>query len=69
MNLNNKRELLETMQPKYLKANKLEKQKVPNKISTVTRYHRKHSIRVLIESCASKKLSYRENQILQNQLS
>jgi len=41
------RELLETVRPRYLKANKVEKQKMLDEFTSVTGYHRKHAIRVL----------------------
>ena len=47
MSLKSKRELLETVQPRYLKANKVEKQKMLDEFTAATRYHRKHAIRVL----------------------
>jgi hypothetical protein len=47
MSLNSKRELLEVMQPRYLKANKLEKQKMLDEFTSATGYHRKHAIRIL----------------------
>lgn len=47
MSLKSKRELLEVVRPRYLKANKLEKQKMLDEFTSVTGYHRKHAIRVL----------------------
>jgi hypothetical protein len=47
MSLNSKRELLETIRPRYLKANKMEKQKILDEFTSVTGYHRKHAIRAL----------------------
>ena len=47
MSLKSKRELLEVVQPRYLKANKAEKQKMLDEFTSVTGYHRKHAIRVL----------------------
>ena len=47
MSLKSKRELLETVQPRYLKANKVEKQKMLDEFTAATGYHRKHAIRVL----------------------
>ena len=35
------------MRPRYLKANKVEKQKMLDEFTSVTGYHRKHAIRVL----------------------
>jgi hypothetical protein len=47
MSLNSKRELLEVVRPRYLKANKLEKQKMLDEFTSATGYHRKHAVRVL----------------------
>jgi hypothetical protein len=47
MSLKSKRELLEAVRPRYLKANKLEKQKVLDEFTSATGYHRKYAIRVL----------------------
>ena len=47
MSLKSKRELLEEIQPRYLKANKREKQKILDEFTCATGYHRKHVIRVL----------------------
>jgi hypothetical protein len=47
MSLNSKRELLEVVRPRYLKASKVEKQKMLDEFTSVTGYHRKHAIRVL----------------------
>src|SRR3990167_981647 len=47
MSLKSKYELLEVVRPRYLKANKLEKQKMLDVFTSVTGYHRKHAIRVL----------------------
>ena len=47
MSLKSKRELCETVQPRYLKANKVEKQKMLDEFTATTGYHRKHAIRVL----------------------
>jgi len=47
MSLKSKRELLEVVQPRYLKANKTEKQKIFDEFTSVTGYHRKHAIRAL----------------------
>jgi hypothetical protein len=47
MSLKSKRELLEVVRPRYLKANKVEKQKMLDEFMSVTGYHRKHAIRVL----------------------
>jgi hypothetical protein len=47
MSLKSKRELKEVVQPRYLKANKVEKQKILDEFTSATGYHRKHAIRVL----------------------
>ena len=47
MSLKSKRELLETVRPRYLKACKVEKQKILDEFTSATGYHRKHAIRVL----------------------
>jgi hypothetical protein len=47
MSLKSKNELLEVVQPRYLKASKLEKQKILDELTSATGYHRKHAIRVL----------------------
>jgi len=47
MSLKSKRELLEVVRPRYLKANKVEKQKMLDEFASATGYHRKHAIRVL----------------------
>jgi len=47
MSLKSKRELLEVLRPRYLKANKVEKQKMLDEFTSVTGYHRKYAIRVL----------------------
>lgn len=47
MSLKSKRELLEAIRPRYLKARKAEKQKMLDEFTAVTGYHRKHAIRVL----------------------
>lgn len=47
MSLKSKNELVEVVQPRYLKANKLEKQKILDEFTSATGYHRKHAIRVL----------------------
>ncbi|MDO9299807.1 MAG: hypothetical protein Q7T89_00425 [Anaerolineales bacterium] len=40
-------ELLEVVRPRYLKANKLEKQKILDELASAAGYHRKYAIRVL----------------------
>jgi len=47
MSLKSKRELLEAVRPRYLKAGKDEKQKMLDEFTSATGYHRKHAIRVL----------------------
>ena len=47
MSLKSKRELLEAVRTRYLKANKAGKQKILDEFTSVTGYHRKHAIRVL----------------------
>ena len=47
MSLKSKRELLEVLRPRYLKANKVEKQKMLDEYTSTTGYHRKHAIRIL----------------------
>jgi len=47
MSLKSKGELLEVVRPRYLKASKLEKQKILDELTLATGYHRKHAIRVL----------------------
>ena len=47
MSLKSKRELLEVVRPRYLKASKVEKQKMLDEFTLATGYHRKHAIRVL----------------------
>ena len=47
MSLKSKRELLEVVRPRYLKASKVEKQKMLDEFTFATGYHRKHAIRVL----------------------
>ena len=46
MSLKSKRELLETIQPRYLKANKPAKQKMLDEFTSATGYHRKYAIRL-----------------------
>lgn len=45
MSLKSKRELLEVLRPRYLKADKVEKQKMLDEFTLATGYHRKHAIR------------------------
>ena len=47
MSLKSKNELLEAVRPRYLKAGKVEKQKILDEFTLSTGYHRKHAIRML----------------------
>jgi hypothetical protein len=47
MSQKSKDELLEAVRPRYLKAGKVEKQKILDEFTSATGYHRKHAIRVL----------------------
>ncbi len=47
MSQGSKRELLETVQPRYRKARRKEKQKILDEFVAITGYHRKYAIRVL----------------------
>ena len=47
MSLKSKRELLEVVRSRYLKASKLEKQRMLDEFTYATGYHRKYAIRVL----------------------
>lgn len=47
MSLKSKHELLEVVRARYLKASKLEKQKILDEFTAATGYHRKYAIRVL----------------------
>jgi hypothetical protein len=47
MSLKSKCELLAVVRPRYLKANKIEKQKMLDEFASATGYHRKHAVRVL----------------------
>ena len=47
MSLKSKNEVVEVVQPRYLKASKFEKQKILDELTAATGYHRKHAIRVL----------------------
>jgi len=58
MSLNSKRELVEVVRPRYLKARKGEKQKILDEFTSATGYHRKHAIRVLknqFQKCQKRK--------------
>jgi len=47
MSLKSKHELLEVVRPRYLKASKVEKQRILDEFTYATGYHRKYAIRVL----------------------
>jgi hypothetical protein len=47
MSLKSKHELLEVVRPRYLKASKVEKQRMLDEFTCATGYHRKYAIRVL----------------------
>jgi hypothetical protein len=47
MSQQSKRELLEVLRPRYLKASKAEKQKILDEFTAATGYHRKYAIRIL----------------------
>jgi hypothetical protein len=47
MSQKSKNELVEVVRPRYLKASKVEKQKILDEFTSATGYHRKHAIRVL----------------------
>ena len=47
MSLKSKHELLEVVRPRYLKASKVEKQRMLDEFTYATGYHRKYAIRVL----------------------
>jgi len=47
MSQRSKRELWETIQPRYLKASKAEKQKILDEFIASSGYHRKYAIRIL----------------------
>jgi hypothetical protein len=47
MSLKSKHELLEVVRPRYLKASKIEKQKMLDEFTSATGYHRKYAIRIL----------------------
>ncbi len=49
MSLKSKRELLEVVRSRYLKASKAEKQKMLDEFTSATGYHRKYAIRILKE--------------------
>ena len=55
MSLKSKQELLEVVRPRYLKARKVEKQKILDEFTSATGYHRKHAIRVLKNRAARRK--------------
>jgi hypothetical protein len=45
MSLKSKRELLAVVQPRYLKANEVEKQRMLDELTSATACHRKHANR------------------------
>ena len=47
MSPKSKHELLEVLKPRYLKASKIEKQRMLDEFISATGYHRKHAIRAL----------------------
>jgi hypothetical protein len=47
MSQHSKRELLESVQPRYLKARKVEKQKMLDEFTAATGFHRKYALRLL----------------------
>ena len=47
MSQRSKREMIETIRPRYLKANRAGKQQILDEVIATTGYHRKHAIRVL----------------------
>jgi len=47
MSQNSKKELLETIRPRYRKANRHEKQQILDEFVAITGYHRKHAVRIL----------------------
>jgi hypothetical protein len=47
MSQRSKRELLDSVQPRYLKARKVEKQKMLDEFTAATGYHRKYALRLL----------------------
>jgi hypothetical protein len=47
MSQNSKKELLETIQPRYRKVNKSEKQLILDEFVAITGYHRKYAVRIL----------------------
>lgn len=57
MSLGSKREMIEAIRPRYLKAPKAGKTKILDEFIETTGYHRKHAIRALKHGCKAKKLS------------
>ena len=47
MSQRSRRELLESVQPRYWKARKAEKQKILDEFTAVTGFHRKYALRLL----------------------
>lgn len=57
MSHRSKREMIETIRPRYLKAKKTEKEQILNELIATTGYHRKYAIRILKHSPKAKGLS------------
>lgn len=57
MSLGSKREMIEAIRPRYLKANRAGKTKILDEFIEITSYHRKHAIRVLKHGVRPKRLS------------
>jgi hypothetical protein len=47
MSQNSKKELVETIQPRYRKATRNEKRQILDELVAITGYHRKHAVRIL----------------------
>ena len=47
MSKRSKQELTQEIHPRYLKANKIEKQRILDEFTAVTGYHRKYAIKLL----------------------
>jgi hypothetical protein len=56
MTSKSKRELLEAIRPRYLRATKTEKAIILNEFCAATGYHRKYALRLLKHGPAAKKL-------------
>ena len=55
MSQQSKRELLEAVHPRYLKAGKKEKTKIADEFVAATGYHRKYALRILKRGPSRKK--------------